>query len=450
LRLRSLTPPEDATANSNDAGEGNAAPLSLRETIGRFAASRLVQNAGALSLVQAMAYLTPLVTLPYLTRILGAQEWGRLAWAQVILGYFAIVTDWGLSWSGVRKVAALRNDNAALSESFCAGWAVQWALCAAALVVLGGLALYAPFFAPFRAYSLALASAIVAGVLFPSWLLVGLERMREVAVVQLIIRASAVPLILFFVKAPDDGPRVIFATTAAALAGGVGALIWMRSHLALDWRWPRWTTIREIFVESGAMFFSRVWIVLYTSLAPTILGAMDGAAAVGQFVLADKLRAAAQSLLTPVSQALFPRMSYLFAHDRPAALNLLRRSGKLITLVSGATSLALFALAGPIILLAGGRDFVAATVVLRWLAPLPLIIAGSNFFGVQMMLPNRMTRAFNRIYAATGALSLAMIGAWVAWRGAEGAAINMLLSEGFVTAAMGAYLWRKRKSLSAR
>ena len=232
-----------------------------------------------------MAYLAPLVTLPYLTRVLGPQEWGRVAWMQVIVGYFTIVTDWGFSWSGVRKVAALRNDPAAVSECFCAAWAVQWALCAGALAALGALALYAPFFATFRPYALAGAGVIVAGVLFPAWLLIGLERMREVALVQLIVRASAVPLILLFVKTPQDGPRVIAASALTGLAGGALAVVWMRAQLGLDWRWPRARTMSEEFTESGSIFLSRVWIVLYTSLTPTILGALAGAAAVGQFVL---------------------------------------------------------------------------------------------------------------------------------------------------------------------
>jgi PST family polysaccharide transporter len=422
----------------------------LSSKISRFTASRLVQNVGALALVQAMAYLVPLITLPYLTRVLGLQEWGRVAWAQVIISYFTIVTDWGFSLSGVRKVSALRNDRAALSECFCASWAVQWGLCVAALVALGGLSLYAPFFALFRDYAVAGAGVIVASVLFPTWLLVGLEQMREVALVQLVVRGSAVPLILFFVKAPADGPRVIGASALTGILGGLAALIWMRRSLALDWRWPRWRMMREEFIESGAMFLSHTWIVLYTGLTPTILGAMAGTAAVGQYVLADKLRAAAQSLLSPVSQALFPRMSYLFAYDRQAALSLLRRSGKLITLVSGATSIALFMLAEPLVRLAGGRDFFASVTLLHWLAPLPLIIAISNVFGIQIMLPNRMTRAFNRILAAAAALSLVAIVPWIAWGGTQGAAINALLTECFVTAAMGGIILKHRNLILGR
>jgi PST family polysaccharide transporter len=415
-----------------------AALSSLSGTVGRFAASRLVQNVGALALVQAMAYLAPLVTLPYLTRVLGPHEWGRVAWMQVIIGYFTILTDWGFSWSGVRKVAALRNDPVAVSECFCAAWAVQWALCAGALAALGALALYAPFFAPFRPYALAGAGVVVAGVLFPAWLLVGLERMREVALVQLVARASAVPLILLFVKAPGDGPRVVAVLALTGLAAGAAALVWMRSRLALNWRWPRRKAMGEEFAESGAIFLARIWIVLYTSLTPTILGAIAGAAAVGQFVLADKLRGAAQSLLAPVSQALFPRMSYLFVHDRPAALRLLRRSGGAIALVAGAASVGLFVLAKPLVLLAGGRDFLAAATLLRWLAPLPLIVAVAQIASIQLLLALGKYRQVNTVLGAAGLFGVLASWVFIAMFQSVGAAAFLLLVETAVCAGMWA------------
>jgi len=422
---------------------------SLPGRICRLAASRLVQNVGALALVQAVGYFIPLLTLPYLTRVLGPEEWGRVVWMQVILSYFNILTDWGLSWSGTRKIATLRNDRTALSETFFAGWAVQWGLCAVALSILLGLAAIAPFFATFRPYALYGTGVIIAGVLFPVWLLSGLERMREVAIVQLMIRGGAVPLIFLLVRAPGDGAFAIAASALTGLIAGVAVLFWMWKNLHLDWHWPRWPHMRVEFLESGAIFFSRVWIVLYTSLVPTILGVISGVSAVGHYVLADKIRGSVQSLLAPVSQALFPRMSYLFAHDRPAALRLLWNSGLLIVSISFATSLTLFLLAKPIILLGAGHAFLDAAAVLRWLSPLPLVIALSNIFGVQVMLPNKMTRAFNRILASAGALSLAVVVPWVLWRGAEGAAINTLLIECFVTGTMAIYLYHNRRTFHA-
>lgn len=421
----------------------------LPRKMGRLAGSQLIQNAGALAFVQGVNYLVPLVTLPYLTRVLGPEEWGRVAWMQVILGYFTILTDWGFSWSGVRKISTLRDNRAALSECFFAGWAVQWLLCALALSVLCGLALCAPLFSSFRPYALFGAGAIVAGVLCPFWLLTGLERLREVALVQLVIRVGAVPLIFLFVTSPGDGPIVIAASALPGVVGGAAALFWMRGNLALDWHWPEWRTICTEFKESGTIFISRVSIVLYTSLTPTILGFMAGTIAVGNYILADKIRSAAQSLLAPIAQALFPRMSYLFAHDPAAAHSLLWRSGLLTVLIAGTASIGLFLFADPIILLAGGHDFLNAATLLRWLSPLPLVIVVSQIASVQILLSLRKYGEFNRVLLAVGVFGFLTSWIFIGLYQSKGAVWFMLVVEIAACGGMWAYAYPALKHACA-
>lgn len=426
--------------------EGSPIARKRHNPQGNPAPSRLLQNIGALALVKALSYIIPLVTLPYLTRVLGPAEWGRVAWMQVILGYLSLLTDWGFSWSGTRKIAALREEPAALSEAFLAGWAVQWGLCALAVCTLLGLALYAPFFSDFREFAPYGACVILSGVLFPVWLLAGLEKMREIALAQLLIRATAVPLIFVLVDTPEDGRFVIAASGATGILGGLASLLWIHRHLGLQWRWPQRRMVCEEFLESGSIFVSRAWIAIYTSLTPTILGVMTSAEAVGQFMLASKTHSAAQALLIPISQALFPRMSYLFATDRDEACTLLRRSGSVILVITFATSVTLFAFAREIISLVSGDSFDHAAEILRWLSPLPFVVGVSNIIGVQFMLPNNMTQAFNRILASAGIISLVIIWPLIHFRHAAGAAISTLLAECFVTVAMLSFIILLRKS----
>lgn len=411
--------------------------------------SLLVQNIGALAIVQAMGYLVPLLTLPYLTRVLGPEEWGRVAWMQVILGYFSVFTDWGFSWSGTRKTAALRHNHEALSKCFIAGWTVQWLLCVIAVSVLLFLGYKFSFFASFRSYVFFGAGMIVSGVLFPVWLLSGLERMRDVAIIQLFIRSCALPLIFLFVQNPGDGKFVILSAALTGVIGGIASIVWIWKNSLLHWHWPSWANVWAEFLESGTIFFSRLWIVLYTSLVPSILGVMLGAESVGQFVLADRVRIAVQSLLSPISQALFPRMSYLYEHNKVEAVNLLRRSGLVIIATSLTVSFILFVLAKPIILFFAGGGFQEAIILLRWLSPLPFIVALSNIIGVQIMLPNMMTQAFNRILAGAGVISFIFLWCLINEFGAKGAAINMLVAECYVTFSMILCVWNKKRDLYA-
>ena len=278
--------------------------------------SRLIQNIGALAIVQAIGYFIPFITLPYLTRTLGPAEWGQVVWMQVILGYFSILTDWGFSWSGTRKVAAYKHDIDVLSEIFLASWIVQFVLSIISVFILIlCVFLFSPF-EQFKSYTLYGSIIIISSVLYPVWLLTGLELMREIALMQFVTKISAVPLIFMFVRKSGDGNLVIFIGALTGFFGGGLSLFWLWRRKLLRWKFPKISSVIEEFLDGGSIFISRIWIVLYTSLIPSILGVMVGVEAVGQFVLANRIRMAVQSLLSPVSQALFPRMSYLFAHDR--------------------------------------------------------------------------------------------------------------------------------------
>src|SRR5437879_13462413 len=97
---------------------------------------RLLHNIAALGSLQIANYILGLVTIPIVTRALGVESWGHVAFAQVVLNYFIWVTNWGFYLSATRKVAANRGNIAALSEIFMGTWAAQWAL---GLLVIGAL-----------------------------------------------------------------------------------------------------------------------------------------------------------------------------------------------------------------------------------------------------------------------------------------------------------------------
>ncbi len=77
---------------------------------------RLRDNIMALGVVQLSNYAIPLITLPYLTRVLGPEAYGKVAFAQVLMAYFILLTDYGFSWSATRKISAHRAERAYISE----------------------------------------------------------------------------------------------------------------------------------------------------------------------------------------------------------------------------------------------------------------------------------------------------------------------------------------------
>jgi len=395
-----------------------------------------------MGVVQISNYVIPLITLPYLTRVLGAESFGKVAFAQVVMAYFVLLVDFGFSWSATRNVAANRNNPKEINRIFAATWAAQWFLVLIAALVAFVLVTLIDRLRPDAPLYAAGFITVIATALFPVWFLQGVERLQVVAVLQLITRSIGVLPIFLIVQQANDAIWVLIIQGGFAMMAGVLSLWWMHRQALVEWCRPSWREVRSALLEGGAFFGSRVSISLYTALVPLVLGWIAGPAVLAHFNLADKLRSAAQSLLTPLSQALFPRLSYLVSQGGDAAYTLIKRSALVVTFIAGSASVTLWLLAEWLVVLVGGLDFAPAAQVLRWLAPLPLVIGLSNLLGVQIMLPHRLNRAFNTILTSAAAISLLLIWPMVLHLGALGAAQTMLLVELWVTGSMTVTLWR--------
>lgn len=403
----------------------------------------LRSNVLALGMVQASNYIIPLLLLPFLTRVLGAESYGRVVFAQVLMTYALLVVDFGFSWSATRHVSANRAEPLVTSRIFMATWTAQWILF---LIFLGILFLLVFSVERLREDFWLYAGAVLSvlgSLLFPVWFLQGLELLKIVAVAQLLIRIFGLVPVFLLVSQPSHGLRFLIITGVISILGGILVLFWMHCKKLLIWKVPQWIEVSTALRNGKSLFGARLSISFYTNLVPLALGWIVGPVALALFNVADKLRSAGQGLMGPVSQALFPRMIHLVTTDKAAAFTLLKQSIGLTAVIGGSASLLLWLFADWLVFLLTGHEFMEAAFILRWLAPIPLIIGLSNIFGVQIMLPNLMTKPFNFILVLAALIGSSLIWPMATLYGAIGAAQTILIVEFFVTATMGLFLYKK-------
>lgn len=406
---------------------------------------RLRHNIAALGVLQMANYLIPLVSLPYLTRVLGVDAFGRFALVLAIMTYFVLLTDYGFSWTATRRIAANRDECKVVSSVFMSTWCAQWLLALiSGLLLLVVIAAVPPLREDAVLYVVGF-SLIVGNVLFPIWLLQGLEHMRQVAIIQVLGKIAALLPLFFLVKTPGDVVWAVALAGTGPIIGGLISLYWINRVRIVQLEKPTWPSTLNALRDGGTLFLSKIFISLYTLLTPLLLGAISGASAVGYFTLADRVRRAAQAMLEPISQAVFPRLSHLYPKDQSAARRLVQRAGLLAIALAAAVSFLLCLVADWIVLILGGHEFAPAAAVLKWLAVLPLVMSLSNIMGVQIMLPNGMNAAFNRVVGAGAAFGILIVVPMIHWRAAEGAAAATVLTEAFVGAAMASYLLKRKR-----
>lgn len=404
--------------------------------------NRLLSNIFALGSVQLLGNFVSLLTLPYLARVFGSEAFGRYSLVQLLMTYLALIIEYGFLWHGTRLVASLRGDRAALSEAFSSIWGAQWLLAAVAGLILAGMVRFMPLLQDKAGLCLIGFTFVIGYLLTPHWLYQGLEHMRPIAVIEAIGRVAGVPLLFILVKQPGDVGIALGVFGSGQLLSGFLALWWMRRRGMIEWQYPRLRPVLGALRAGGGYFFSKLSVHLYGILIPLVLGSLSGTVAVGYFNLANKARMVAQSLLQPLSQALFPRMSHLYLNDRLAADRLLRRSMLLVLALALPLCLLIWFNASLIVTMLGGSEFAPAAGIMRWLAFIPLLFAFSDIFGVQVMIPNSLGRHFNLIVALVTGGGLLFINPFIAWNGPYGAAMLMFLVELLMVSALGSWVLR--------
>lgn len=399
---------------------------------------RLSTNILALGAVQAGNFVLPLLALPYLARTLGVQGYGQVVWIQTVMLFGRILVDFSFGWTTTREISAHRHDPVRVAHLFANTWAVQWVLSAVfavACAVWAGLAGGMPVSTYVSGLGLMLGP-----VLFPLWLFQGLEALKGIAVLQLLGKLLALPLVFVLVGGPQDLAGALLFFSASAVLPGLLSLGWIVQRRLVHWVWPQAGGMWSAFRDGVWVFGSRAMISVSSILMPLAVGWWAGAEQLAYFSLADKFRTVVQSLLTTVSQALFPRMSWLAQHDRQAARQLLRKTAWGMGAVAFLAGLLLWAGARPLMVLFGGAGFARGAEAMQWLAWAPLLVAFSSLMGEQLMLPRGMRRPFTVILAAAFSVGLLAMRPMVGHGGAVGAAQLVLLVECLTTGAMIVYL----------
>lgn len=410
-------------------------------------ADSLKRNIVSLAILQVGTYLAPLLTLPWLTRVLGIEGFGRLGFATAIVSYFILLTEWGYSLGASRDVAIAKGDLQKRSAIFWDVIVVRALLSLFGMGVLALLMLFVEKLSDNSGLLWVLWLGVVASVVSPLFYLQGIEKMSKMANVNLSVKLVAVPLVFLLVQGVADIYIAALIQSLSLLLAALLNLYTLFKSSELLWVPPSLGRMVMSLKKTTALFVSNAAISLYTNSSTVILGFVASETAVGAFVAAYALIKAALGLMGPVSQALFPRISYLLVHERERAEQLLRRVFALQSLFGLVVSVGVWVVGPFVVPLLLGEAYVQALPVLWVLGALPLLIAISNVFGIQIMVPLGHNSAFSAVLIAAGLVNVVLVFPLGAWWGANGAAAAMVVAEILVTGVMALFVKKNERSI---
>jgi O-antigen/teichoic acid export membrane protein len=410
---------------------------------------KIITDIAFAAVSQALFFLIPVLLIPHLTSALSSEVFGLTIVVQSYALLAALVVDWSHSWSTTRDIART-SSIARQSVIISRAWACQL-FTAFMLTLMFGVIFI--FFEGDLLEKISFESILL--LIFSlsfnlSWAVNGIQQIKFYAVATIIQRISLLIATITLVVNEVHGGRYIFFLALTQIFCGL-LCVWYMCKIGYSII-PKFhfKYISRVYRVGGDLFSARVAISLYSSLVPIILAKVAGAHDVAIYGIADRVRLAAFSAISPITQVLFPRLSFMMHHQKEGVAKTLALSAAIIFCLSACLSIVLYFGADLIVAYLTPDTMGGAADVLRIMAPLPFVLSVSNLFGIQIMIPNGFTKPFRNILVVCALLGLPLILIGSIWRGAIGAGISVVLVEVVISCVMAFSLRGYFRSLIAQ
>ena len=270
---------------------------------------RLLSNFFSLSALQIFTYVLPLLTLPYLVRVLGVEKFGLVMFAQAFLIFFNLLVEYGFILSATRDISIHRGNKDKITEIFSSVMIIQSILLIISFVILTiVLFSFKSFSAYINLYYLTFLTT-VGQLLFPIWYFQGMEQMKYITIVNIISKLFFTVLIFIVIKNPGDYIYVPLINGLGFIIGGIISLWMIHKNFNQIFKFYSFNILKKYFIDSTQYFISRITNVGNENYLIFIIGVMFGNTIVGYFSMVEKLYKAYFIGIQPLVQTIYPNMS---------------------------------------------------------------------------------------------------------------------------------------------
>ena len=270
---------------------------------------RLLSNFFSLSALQGLNMILPLIILPYLVRVLGVEKFGLIYFALANIMYYDILVGFGFDLSATRVLSINRTNTAKISEIFSSVMIMTTVLLLVSLLILSGtIMLFDSMRENILLYYVTF-GLIVGNALFPIWFFQGMEEMKYITYINLVVKIFFTGLIFVFVQDTSDYILVPLLTSLGAITSGIISLWIIFKQFHIQFFWPGWQRMKELFSDSYPFFLSNLATKGSRYYATTLIGVSFGNMMVGYYTMVEKLYYAFKSSAGIISQVLYPYMA---------------------------------------------------------------------------------------------------------------------------------------------
>lgn len=381
---------------------------------------------------QILVILIPLITAPYISRVLGAEGIGIYSYTLSIQTYFSMFATLGVLSYGTREIAMNRDDSIKRSKLF---YEIELMVIIATLICLIGWLLVIIFYKEYRNYFIALSFNLVAVIFDISWFFSGLEEFKYIVVKNSIVKISTVILMFILVKNKSDLLLYILLMSCGTLIGNIS--MWVKLPNFICRINKKSISLKHHFKESFIYFIPTIATSIYTVLDKTLIGILTtGNSQNGYYEQATKIINLAKAItFTSLNTVMSARTSYLYSNNQIYEIkDKIKKSLDFILLIGFGICFGLIGISNGFVQWFFGKGYDPVINLLKIFSPIIVIIGISNCIGNLYYTPVGK-RATSAKFLILGSFINLIINLFLIPRfGAYGAAIGSVIAELIITA----------------
>lgn len=332
--------------------------------------------------------LFPLITFPYVCRVIEADDIGQINFFQSIISYISLFTCLGIPMYAIREIARDRSDVVQMNRTAMEILLLHSMLTLVGYAIVAILCLTVPQIQVNIPLFLILSLTIFFTAIGCEWFYQGIEDFKYITIRGLIIKTVSVVLLFIFVKSKTDLLYYGCYTVFGVLGGNIFNFFRLRKYIHRENIIFSELHIKRHVKPVLKVFSFSVVTSIYLQLNTVLLGFLKNALAVGYFAAATKVMQMLLKMSACLGSVMMPRASHLIAENKEAEFNrLIQKSYDFTLAIALPMTIGLIFCAPSLITALCGVKFEHSILPSQIIAPIILMVAISNIFGIQVLFP---------------------------------------------------------------
>lgn len=378
---------------------------------------------------QLLLIVLPLITTPYVSRVLGAGGVGVYSYTYTVANYFMLIAMLGVKNYGNRSIAAVRDDPEQLSRTF---WEIYWLQFLCSLVALGAYLAFALLLEPQNRQILLIQSIhVFTGLLDISWLFFGLEKFKLTVVRNIAVKLLTLVGIFLLVRTQADLWKYTLILALGTLISQ--SYLWLYVRRFVSWRRPSLSRILHHLPGELILFVPVVAVSLYKMMDKIMLRQMSSFVQVGFYESSEKILNIPTGIITALGTVMLPRMSNLAAKAKQSqSLQYIRTSMSFAMFLACGMAFGIAGIAPILVPVFLGDGYAYCIDLLKILSPTVLFLAWANVIRTQYLIPQHHDRSYILSVILGALVNLVVNALLIPKMAANGAAVGTVCAEAAV------------------